>query len=62
MLANITFKAYDSSKKTKDSLLTEFILPLSDTEDIDKICNAIQETYNPNILLSWSISIDHEYI
>jgi len=67
MLANITFKAYETlmdhtkPKKTDDLLLTEFTLQFADTDKIDKICQSIEEAYSDSGI-SWTISIDHEYI
>ena len=67
MLADITFKAYESlldhnkPKKTNDLLLTEFTLQFADTDKIDKICQSIEEAYYDSAI-SWTITIDHEYI
>jgi hypothetical protein len=66
MLANITFKAYDlnykDNKKNEDNLLLEFTLPFADTDKIDTITNAIESAYEFSNPISWTISIDHEYI
>ena len=66
MLANITFKAYDlnyrDNKKDEDNLLLEFTLPFADTDKIDKITNAIELAYEFSNPISWSVTIDHEYI
>jgi hypothetical protein len=66
MLANITFKAYDlnyrDNKKNEDNLLLEFTLPFADTDKIDKITNAIELAYEFSNPISWSVTIDHEYI
>lgn len=61
MLANITFKAYESTKKTKNFLLTEFTLQFADVDSINKVTQAIEVAYEYTIL-SWAITIDHEYI
>lgn len=65
MLANITFKAYESTPNNtnKENLtpITEFILTFADTDKIDKVCQAIESAYEYDCI-SWSISIDHNYI
>jgi hypothetical protein len=65
MLANITFKAYQSlpknTKKTDENLLTSFTLNFADTDKIDKIIQAIESSYEYDCI-SWDILIDHEYI
>jgi len=66
MLANITFKAYElqnlSIKSDDVSLLLEFTLPFADTDKIDAITNAIELAYEYGNPISWTITIDHEYI
>lgn len=65
MLANITFKAYekqDFNYKDNNTLLLEFTLPIADTDKIDTITNAIESAYEFGNPISWTISIDHEYI
>lgn len=65
MLANITFKAYESTPNNtnKENLtpITEFTLTFADTDKIDKVCNAIESAYEYDCI-SWSINIDHNYI
>jgi hypothetical protein len=65
MLANITFKAYESTPNNtnKENLtpITEFTLTFADTDKIDKVCQAIESAYEYDCI-SWSISIDHNYI
>lgn len=65
MLSNINFKAYQSlpnnTAKNEDNLLTEFTLQFADTNKIDKITQAIESAYEYDCI-SWSISIDHDYI
>ena len=62
MLANITFKAYSESIKNSTNLLTDFTLHFADTESIDKITQSIEKAYECSCPISWTISIDHEYI
>jgi hypothetical protein len=65
MLANITFKAYESKPydTNKDTLkpVTEFTLLFADTDKIDKVCQAIESAYEYDCI-SWTINIDHNYI
>lgn len=65
MLANITFKAYESTPNNtnKENLtpITEFTLTFADTDKIDKVCQAIESAYEYDCI-SWSINIDHNYI
>ena len=65
MLANITFKAYESTSNNtnKEDLtpITEFTLTFADTDKIDKVCQAIESAYEYDCI-SWTINIDHNYI
>lgn len=62
MLANITFKAYESPNKELTSLLTEFTLEFVDTDSINTITEAIEKAYEYSCPVSWSIDVDHTYI
>lgn len=65
MLANINFKAYESishnTNKEKLTPITEFTLQFADTDKIDKICQAIESSMEYDCI-SWTITIDHDYI
>lgn len=65
MLANITFKAYESkphyTNKKDLTPIVDFTLTFADTDKIDKICHAIESSLEYDCL-SWTINIDHDYI